>query len=210
MLEGRCVVVTGASGNLGAAVCARLRRGGAQVFEVDRAVADVTDEAQVEHAYDAAQKKLGPIWGAVHCTGAWAGGLVAETPLATFEKMIAVNLRSTFLCCKAALKHIKEGRIVNVAAYGPATFTGLGGNGAYAAAKAGVIALTKAIAQESPHVRANCVAPGTMRTPQNAAGMPSADQGGWVPLEEVAEAIAWLLTPESGAANGVVLTLPSR
>lgn len=210
MLEGRCVVVTGAKGNLGTAVCARLRRSGAGVFEVDRKVADVTDEAQVERAYDAARQEFGSIWGAVHCTGAWAGGLVAETPVATFEKMIAVNLRSTFLCCRAALRRMREGRIVNVAAYGPATLTAIGGNGAYAAAKAGVIALTKAIAQESGAVRANCVAPGMMRTPQNSLGMPEADESGWVALEEVAEAITYLLSPEAGAANGAVITLPSR
>ena len=203
------VVVTGASGNLGRAVCERLARDGVELFRIDRLVADVTDEAQVEKAYGAAAAK-GPLWGAVHCAGAWAGGAIADTPVATFEKMIALNLRSTFLCCRAALRRMTEGRIVNVAAYGPATFTGLGGNGAYAAAKAGVIAITKAIAAEGGLVRANCVAPGTMRTPQNAAGMPAADQSGWVPLEDVAEAIAFLLRPESGATNGAVITLPSR
>ncbi|MGZ6144270.1 MAG: SDR family NAD(P)-dependent oxidoreductase [Myxococcales bacterium] len=203
------VVVTGASGNLGAAVCARLEKEGIEVFRIDRAVADLTDEAQVERAYDAALAK-GPLWGAVHTAGAWAGSKVADTPVATFEKMIAVNLRSTFLCCRAALRRMREGRIVNVAAYGPATLSGLAGNGAYAAAKAGVIALTRAIAQESDQVRANCVAPGTMRTPQNAKGMPAADQSGWVPLEDVAAAIAFLVRPESGATNGAILTLPSR
>ncbi len=210
MLEGRCVVVTGAKGNLGSAVCLRLAREGAQIFAVDRAVADVTDEAQVEKAYDAAQLKTGGIWAAVHCTGGWAGGELLDTPLATFERMIALNLRATFLCCKAALRRMKEGRIVNVAAYGPATFTGLSGNGVYAASKAGVIALTKAIAQESKTVRANCVAPGMMRTPQNAEAMPSSDQSGWVPLEEVAEAIAYLVSPEAGMVNGAVITFPNR
>jgi len=205
MLNGRCVVVTGASGNLGAVVSARLEREGAKVFGIDRAVADVTDEVQVEKAYDAAVAKFGPLWGAVHTAGTWTGGLVAETSVATFEKMFAVNLRTTFLCCRAAVRRMpSEGRIVNVAAYGPATLTGIARNGAYAAAKAGVIALTKAISQETAGVRANCVAPGTMRTPQNAAAMPGADQSKWVPLEDVAEAIAYLLSPQSG--NGAVIT----
>ena len=202
MLEGRGVVVTGASGNLGSAVVARLERDGARVFRVDRKVADVTDEAQVERAYDAAM----PLWGAVHCTGGWEGGAVADTSVATFEKMIALNLRSTFLCCRAAMRRMRQsgGRIVNVAALGPATFNGIARNAAYAAAKAGVIALTRAIAEEGGPVRANCVAPGTMRTPQNAAAMPKADQAGWTPLEDVAEAIAYLLSPAAG--NGAVIT----
>lgn len=209
MLQGRCVVVTGASGNLGKEVCARLLREGARVFAIDRDLADVTDEAQVERAYAAAEAN-GRIWASVHCAGAWAGGTVAKTEVSLFEKMIAVNLRSAFLCCRAALRRMTQGRLVNVAAYGPAMLSGIGGNAAYAVSKAGVVALTKAIAEENHGVRANCVAPGTMRTPQNAAAMPRADQVGWVPLEDVAEAIAWLVSPQSGAANGAVITLPSR
>ena len=193
------VVVTGASGNLGRAVVERLRRDGAEIFAIDRSVADLTDEAQVERAYDAA----GVFSASVHTAGTWAGGAIAQTSVEIFEEMIATNLRSTFLCCRAALRRMKEGRIVNVAAYGPATLTGIARNGAYAASKAGVIALTKAIAQESETVRANCVAPGTMRTPQN-----SGDQSRMVPLEDVADAIAYLCSPQ--APNGAVLTFPSR
>src|SRR5690242_16211114 len=202
MLEGRSVVVTGAAGNLGAAVVTRLQRENARVFPIDRAVADVTDEVQVEKAYDAAPR---PLWGAVHCTGGWAGGTVADTSVATFEKMIALNLRSTFLCCRAAMRRMTAGgRIVNVAAYGPATFTGIAHNAAYAAAKAGVIALTRAIAEEGGPVRASCLAPNTLRTPQNAAAMPKADQSRWIALDDVAEAVVYLLSPQAG--NGIVLT----
>jgi NAD(P)-dependent dehydrogenase (short-subunit alcohol dehydrogenase family) len=221
MLNGRCVVVTGASGNLGTAVCKRLLRDGARVMALvrrqgDRVVtdaiahaADLDREAEVEAAYAAAE----PVWASVHCAGGWAGGAVAETSLESFEKMIALNLRSAFLCCRAALRRMEprgEGRIVNVAAYQPAMLSGFSGSAAYGIAKAGVVALTKAIAEGKHGVRANCIAPGTMRTPQNAAGMPGADQRGWVPLEDVAEAIAYLVSPESGAANGAVITFPSR
>ncbi len=221
MLNGRCIVVTGASGNLGSVVCARLIREGARVVAVVRKpsdrvapgavaqAADLESEASVEAAYEAAE----PVWASVHCAGGWASGEVAKTDLATFEKMISLNLRTTFLCCRAALRRMEArgtGRIVNVAAYPVAMLSGIGGNAAYAAAKAGVIALTKAIAEEKHGVRASCIAPGTMRTPQNASGMSAADQSGWVPLEDVAEAIVYLVSPEAGAVNGAVLTLPAR
>jgi NAD(P)-dependent dehydrogenase (short-subunit alcohol dehydrogenase family) len=204
-MERRVVVVTGASGNLGAVVVDRLQRAGARVVGLTRKDADLSDEAQAEAAYDKAQQRHGALWGSVHCAGGWAGGPLAQTPLEVFERMIDVNLRSAFLCCRAALRRMRgEGRIVNVAALTAAALSGVGGAAAYAASKAGVIALTKAIAEEGGGVRANCVAPGTMRTP--AAG----NALGQVPLEDVAEGILYLLLPEAGAINGSVLTFPSR
>ena len=167
-IERRCVVVTGASGNLGAVVVDRLQRAGARVVGLTRKDADLSDEAQVEAAYEKAQQRHGALWASVHCAGGWAGGPLAQTPLEVFERMIDVNLRSAFLCCRAALRRMRgEGRIVNVAALTAAVLSGVGGSAAYAASKAGVIALTKAIAEEGSGVRANCVAPGTMRTPAN-------------------------------------------
>jgi len=204
-MKSRCVVVTGASGNLGRAVIERLERAGARIAPLTHADADVTDEAQVEAAYDKVLQRHGPIWGSVHCAGGWAGAPFAETEVATFERMIALNLRSCFLCCRAALRRMRgEGRIVNVAALTAATLQGVGGAAAYAAAKAGVVALTKAITEERSGVRANCVAPGTLRTPANG------ETAGQVALEDVAEAILYLVSPEAGAIDGAVLTFPSR
>jgi NAD(P)-dependent dehydrogenase (short-subunit alcohol dehydrogenase family) len=204
-MKSRCVVVTGASGNLGAAVVERLGRAGARVVGLTRGDADLTDEEQVEAAYEKALQRHGAIWGAVHCAGGWAGAPFAQTEVATFEKMVAINLRSCFLCCRAALRRMRgEGRIVNVAAITAAALQGVGGSAVYAASKAGVIALTKALAEEGSGVRANCVAPGTLRTPANG------ETQGQVPLEDVAEAILYLVSPEAGAINGAVLTFPSR
>jgi len=199
------VVVTGASGNLGRVLVERLQRAGAVVVPLTHKDADLSQEPQVEAAYDRALQRNGAIWGSVQVAGGWAPGTVAQTSVEVFERMIDVNLRSAFLCCRAALRRMRgEGRIVNVSAINAATLTGVGGSAAYAAAKAGIVALTKAIAEEGGGVRANCVAPGAMKTPANG------DLPGQVPLEDVAEGILYLLSPESGAVNGAVLTFPSR
>ena len=204
-MKSRCVVVTGSTGNLGSAVVDRLERAGTRVAALTRRDADLSVESDVEAAYDKVVERYGPLWGSVHCAGGWAGAPLAQTEVAQFEQMIAINLRSCFLCCRAAVRRMKgEGRIVNVAAFTAAALQGVGGSGAYAASKAGVIALTKAIAEEGGQVRANCVAPGTLRTPANG------ETAGQVPLEDVAEAILYLVSPEAGAINGAVLTFPSR
>ncbi len=196
------MVVTGASGNLGAAVVDRLQRAGAGVVALTRKDADLSDEAQVESAYDKAVERHGPLWASVHCAG---GATVAQTSVDVFERMLEINLRSAFLCCRAALRRMRgEGRIVNVAALTAATFQGMAGAAAYNASKAAVIALTRSIADEGSGVRANCVAPGTLRTAANG------NLAGQVPLEDVAEAIFYLVSPEGGAVNGAVLTLPGR
>jgi len=205
----RTIVVTGASGNLGRAVRARLAADGARVVSFvhtrrsaeERAV-ELTDERSVEAGFE------------VNCAGGWEGGRpVRDTPVETFEQMISTNLRSCFLVCRAALRRFgpEGGRIVNVAAHTAAALTGIGGSAAYAAAKAGVIALTKALAEEgaAAGVRASCIAPGMMRTPKNEQAMPGADVSRWVKLEDAAEAIAFLCDPRSAAVNGAVLTLPS-
>ncbi len=204
-MQRRCVVVTGASGNLGRVLVERLQRAGAIVVPLTRKDADLSQEPQVEAAYDRALQRNGAIWGSVHLAGGWSPGTVAQTSVDVFERMIDVNLRSAFLCCRAALRRMRgDGRIVNASAFIAATLTGIGGSAAYAAAKAGIVALTKAIAEEGGGIRANCVAPGTMKTPANG------DLPGQVPLEDVAEGILYLLSPESGAVNGAVLTFPSR
>ena len=216
-LTGRTIVVTGASGNLGRAVCARLVEGGARLVPFvhekrspeERAV-ELTDERSVEAGFEG----IAGLWAAVNCAGGWKGGApVRETPVEVFEEMVGSNLRSAFLVSRAALRRFgpEGGRIVNVSAAIAASLTGIGGSAAYAAAKAGVIALTKALAEEgaATGVRANCVAPGILRTPNNERAMPGANTARWVKMEDVAEAIAFLCDPRSAAVNGAVVTLPS-
>ena len=91
-----------------------------------------------------------------------------------------------------------HGRIVTIGSR--AVVPPAGGFIAYTVAKAGVIALTLALAQElkDSGVTANCVLPSTMDTPANRAAMPGSDRRGWVPVESVADAIAFLVRDDSG------------
>jgi NAD(P)-dependent dehydrogenase (short-subunit alcohol dehydrogenase family) len=221
------IVVTGASGNLGTAVCRKLLGDGdAHVVafvhrESSRAslaeklganaevrVVELASEASVAAGFEGA----GPIYGLVNCAGGWKGGSpVAQTAIETFDEMIELNVKSAFVVSREALRRGAR-RIVNVASFTAAQLAGMSGSAAYNLSKAAVVALTKAIAEEGANagVRCNCVAPGTLRTKENERGMPSVDPARWVPIEEVADAIAYLLGPEGAAVNGAVLTLPSR
>ncbi len=235
-LEGRSILVTGASGNLGGAVCRRLLAEGAKVAAlVSRPEAgeklraalgagerlfpisgQLGDEASGEAAVAAAEAAAGPLWAVAHTVGGWAGGTnVADASLAALDAMLGANLKTAFVVARAAMRSFARrgaGHFVAVAAHSVATGRGLAGGAAYAASKAALIALVHALADEGAPlgVRANCVAPGTMQTPQNAAAMPGADQSRWVSLDEVAAAIAFLCSPASAAVTGTVLLLPER
>ena len=229
-LKDRVFIVTGASGNVGRAAVQRLRQEGARVASLTHRApgagegtspdhlllhAELTDESSVEAAFGATERAFGPLWAVLHIAGGWEGGHpISETPLDLLDRMLATNVRSGFLVTRAAMRRLVPqggGRIVAVGAYTAASSTQLADSGAYNIAKAGEIALTKVLAEEgrAHGVFANCVAPGTIDTPQNRAAMPKADFSKWVPVEAVVHALLGAAAPES-ALTGAVLTLPSR
>lgn len=222
-------LVTGASGNLGAAVCTLLLEKKAPVLGLThseasaraleerlasplfRAIAaDLADEAAVEAAFAAA----GDLRAVAHTAGTWSGGPVESTTLAAFEALVATNLRTTFLVGRAAMRRLspRGGAIVTVGAFTAAAGVKLAGSSVYAATKAAVITFTRALAAEGARhgVRANCVAPGTMRTKANQAAMPDADPSRWVALEDVAGEIVHLCSEASAGVTGAVVPLPER
>ena len=225
----RAFLVTGASGNVGRVVTERLLAAGARVAGIDHHLpadteggashialrADLTVEADVIAAFTAAEEKLGPLWGVLHIAGSWKGGQpVRDTGLDLFEWMLSVNLRTAFLVGREAMRRMvprEGGRIALVGAYSAATFTQLGGSGAYNVSKAGVIAVARVLADEGrPYgVFTNCIAPNTIATDANRAAMPKAEADRWVPVEAVADALISAVSPECGL-NGSVLTLTGR
>jgi len=185
---GRTAVVSGAGSGLGRAAAGRLAQEGAPAACMDLALdaaeetaeqiraaggtarayrVDVADPASVKEAVSAATRDLGPPRVAVTCAGIGRFANAHEMPFADWSRIIAVNLTGTFLMAQAVLPAMLEhgGVIVTVASN--AGLMGQPYSAAYCASKGGVIQLTKALAAEylGRGVRANCVAPGGIKTP---------------------------------------------
>ena len=232
-LTGRVALVTGGTGALGQAVTLRLLADGASVWvpyivEEERhrllasvppadaarlhvTGADVTDPQRVAALVaEVRQAHAGRLDVLVTLVGGFAGGTLVETDHVTWARMLDLNLTSAFTVTRAvvpAMIAAGHGRIVTIGSR--AVLPPTGGFIAYTVAKAGVIAFTRALAQElkDTGVTANCVLPSTMDTPANRAAMPGADRRGWVPVEGVADAIAFLARDAAGHVTGALLTI---
>ena len=221
----RHVVVTGGTGALGVSVVGALLERGA-VCHVpatgEKSIADfphrahpnakisvagsLSDEEAVTRFY----ATVPDLWASVHLVGGYAGGKLRDTDRAAFMKQVEMNLVTCFLCCRAAANAMKAGgRIVNVAARPGLEWRHGAGMTAYAAAKAGVAALTVALAEEvvKDGILVNAVAPSTMDTPANRESMPKAKHADWPKVEEVAETILFLASPENRVTRGAVATV---
>jgi NAD(P)-dependent dehydrogenase (short-subunit alcohol dehydrogenase family) len=177
--------------------------------------ADLFDPGQVVEAVAAAAgEAAAPLRALVNLVGGFdAPGRVHEVPLERFEEQFRLNLRSTYLVTQAALPYVMEaggGSIVCVgtrAAVQP--FSGAAG---YAASKAAVIALAKAVAVEyrDDGVRANAILPSVIDTPANRRSMPGADHDRWVKPQEIAAVIAHLVSDDSVATSGTTIPVYGR
>src|SRR4051812_25263675 len=223
---GRTVVVTGGTGALGRAVVGRLLEAGAKpivtwrserelreskVAEGARAQqADVADEAAVQALYAGA----GDVWASIHLVGAFAMAPVEKTTAADFRKMFEVNALSCFLCCREAVRAMRRagrgGRIVNVGARPAVVPTG--GMIAYGTAKAAVASITQSLAGEGKKdgILVNAVLPSLMDTPANRSAMPGADYGTWPKVEQVADAICFLASPDNALTSGALVPVFGR
>ncbi|ASW56381.1 SDR family NAD(P)-dependent oxidoreductase [Plantactinospora sp. KBS50] len=177
--------------------------------------AELTDPDQVERAVAvAAGQPDAPLRAVVNLAGGYAsGGLVHETPLADFERMLTMNLRPTYLVTGAALPHLVAaggGSVVCVAARAAlAPFPGAAG---YVTAKAAVLALASAVAVEyrAQGVRCNTVLPSIIDTPANRAAQPGADHSRWVPPAEIATVIRFLVADGSAPTSGAAIPVYGR
>ncbi|HEX5077616.1 MAG TPA: SDR family NAD(P)-dependent oxidoreductase [Geminicoccaceae bacterium] len=238
-LDGRRAVVTGGAQGIGRAIAERLLASGAAVALWDRdrhlaeatrgelarqgevlAIAiDVTDLAAVEAASRETTQALGGIDILVNNAGiAGPNHPLWEYPPDAWRDVIELDLNAVFYCCRAVVPQMIErgyGRICNVA-----SIAGKEGNpsaSAYAAAKAGVIALTKALGKElaSRDIAVNCITPAAARTrifeqitPEFVEFMLSKiPRGRFVKVEEIAAMVAWLVSEENSFTTGAVFDL---
>jgi 3-hydroxybutyrate dehydrogenase len=250
-LENRHALVTGGGKGIGAAVAAALAGAGAKLTLVGRhretleetaaglrqatgapvavETADVTDEASIARAVEAARQAQGPIHILVNNAGQAASQLLVKTDLELWNRLLAVNLTGTFLATRAALPDMVAagwGRVVNVASI--AGLVGAPYITAYCASKHGVVGLTRALAAEvaTKGITVNAVCPGytetdmvlqAVSTIMAKTGRSEADaradlakgnpQGRILTVEEVAGAVLYCCLPSSAGFNGQTLAL---
>jgi NAD(P)-dependent dehydrogenase (short-subunit alcohol dehydrogenase family) len=220
----RHVIVTGGAGALGTAVVARLIEAGGvchvpclneaeaarfRLRDHKQVVVSITgslaDEAAIEKLY----RGVTPLWASIHTVGGFAASALRNTDLTTIRQQIEMNLVSCILCCRAAVRAMAGagGRIVNVAARPALEWRTGSGMTAYTASKAGVAALTAALAEEvaKDGILVNAVAPSIMDTPANRQALPKADYALWPKTDEVAATIAFLASPENLVTRGAIV-----
>jgi NAD(P)-dependent dehydrogenase (short-subunit alcohol dehydrogenase family) len=223
--SGKHVVVSGGTGALGRAVVEAFLAAGAVCHVPHRgAVPDdlrasdrlrlvpgveLADEAQVMRFYADAQ--LPALWASVHAAGGFAAAPVLDTTLAGLRAQLDQNLVSAFLCSREAARRMSTsasgGRIVNVASR--VAVEPVGGSVAYTTAKAGVVALTRALAVElrPSGVLVNAVVPSVIDTPANRKAMsPSPDVlARWTQPADIAAAILWLASASNRVTTGAII-----
>jgi 3-oxoacyl-[acyl-carrier protein] reductase len=239
-VEGRVALVTGASRGLGKAIAFRLARSGHRVAvnyarnreaaeEVVTKVlsdggealavgADVADAEQVEVMFDEVHQGFGRVEILVNNAGITRDGLLLRMSPDDFDEVIATNLRSAYLCTRAALRGMVRahwGRVISIASV--AGISGNAGQANYAASKAGMIGFTKSVAKEvgSRGITANVVAPGFITTDLTemlsdgfkTTALDSITLGRFGEAEEVAALVDFLASDAAGYITGQVIAV---
>ena len=225
-MDGKVVVVTGASGSLGRVVAELALARGAKVAGVDHAASqmpatanrielggvDLSDPAQAKKAIDAVASHFGKCDALINIAGGFAFEAVAEGDPRTWQRMYALNVLTALNASRSALPYLAaspSGRIVNIGAIG--ALQAGAGMGPYAASKAGVHRLTEALAAEwKGKITVNAVLPSIIDTAANRASMPKADFTKWVTPQELAEVILFLTSDVASAVTGALIPVNGR
>ncbi|BAZ79426.1 MAG: 3-oxoacyl-ACP reductase FabG [Sphaerospermopsis kisseleviana] len=225
-MKGKQVLLTGGTGGLGLGVTPAVLAQGADVTIPYRSLKDVErlkgilspadiarikfipanlqDEASVKQVINSMMR----VDVLIHLVGGFSMGKTHEYSFDSWKHEFELNLNTTFLTCKYSLKRMLEngyGRIVTVGSR--ASVEPAGQLAAYSAAKAGVIALTKAIADETKgtNITANTVLPSVIDTPTNREAMGAENADKWVKPESIAEVICFLASEAAKDVRGAAI-----
>ncbi len=230
-LGGKVAIVTGGARGIGSAICSRLAEAGASVLIADLDVAetgqaikelaasghavhcvecDVSNEADVQRMVNVCAERLGGVDILVNNAGVYPRKSLDSMSGEDFDKVMAVNLRGTFLCSRyAGAEMVKQGRggcIINIASI-EALRPSASGMSAYDASKGGVWALTKSLARElGPYgIRVNAIAPGAVKTRWTSwhLGKPSSSEEAREGLKELKAFMSRMVLGRMGEADEV-------
>ena len=229
-MKGKICIVTGASQGTGKAVAVGLLDAGAQVVIVSRSeanleaalqaipspenvwihAADVTCSQQAEILVQEVVQRYGRVDLLVNNVGGGLKKELVETSDEDWQHLLALNLTSTFNCCRAVLPVMREqrsGLIINIAS--KAGRIGEGDFAAYCAAKHGVIGLTRALADsESAYgIRVNAICPGPIATEKMQKLYPQVEKSDWSTPEDIAQTVLYLASPAGHAMQGKLVDL---
>jgi len=231
VLEGKVALVTGASRGIGRAIAVELAKQGAKVVGtattddgakaitesgLNGRVLNVRDAAQTDAMLAALEKEFGAISVLVNNAGITRDNLALRMKDADWDEVMETNLKPVFRLSRAVMRGMMKarwGRIINITSVVGAS--GNPGQANYAAAKAGIVGLSKSLARElgSRNITVNCVAPGFIDTDMTRA-LPEAQKTallGQIPLgrlgrpEDIAAAVAYLASPAGDYVTGAVL-----
>jgi NAD(P)-dependent dehydrogenase (short-subunit alcohol dehydrogenase family) len=218
-LDGRVVLVFGASGALGSGVAAAFAASGALVTGVGRSLpadgaatagvssetVDVSDDAALGALFDS---RPAP-WAVINTVGGFAPRRpLAELDSAELMHQLTLNLASAALITKHALRVMRpagQGRIVHTGSKSAVATKGSGF--AYSVSKLGVLHLVSMAADEvrGTGITVNCVVPSIVDTPVNRAALPGADHAAWPKVEDIAGSYLYLASPAAHLVNGAAL-----
>ncbi len=222
------ILVTGAAGALGSAVVEKFLAEGYRVIgtyyrsepsekrnvpNLEWLDMDVADPRSVHEGIASSTSKFGPIAGLVHCAGGFRFAKIDETSDADLDFLLHANLKSAILLVREVIGEMKRlnfGRIVLVSAR--STQTPSAGVSVYTATKAGLNALTVAVADEvkSFNININSVLPTIIDTPMNRRDMPQANFNTWVKPAELATVIHGLVADYGNPVNGALIPVAGR
>lgn len=216
----RRMVIAGGAGALGSVLVRRAVDTGWTVATIDRRCGlnaaagqrltiggtDLENASATSTAFDHVAAQFGGLEAVINVTGGFAWATISDAGDEVLASMLNTNLMTSWNIARAAVGNLERGgRLVHLGA----AAVGLGGvgMGPYAAAKAGVMELTRSLASELAPlgVTVNAVLPGIIDTPANRIAMPEADRSSWTSAEAVADVILFLASPASRGINGALI-----